>query len=323
MSPHRIRLSLILPLVAAVIGCGGDEPVGPELSGRVAAAGGITATAVSHSRIDLAWQDNAGNESGWDVHRSTTGQAGAFTFLARLGANSTAYTNAGLQPGTQYCYKVRSFRITGSKTSYAAFSATACATTPAQPVPAAPSDLFVTPEGSARIYVSWRDNSTNEDGFRVERTTDAGASWSVAVLSLGAWDSGRASEQEACYRVFAFNAGGDSPPSPTACNTPPAAPTNLTAIMTDSGFATLTWTDNSAVEDGYEIWQTELNEWGEVLGPFHIGDVPANATDYQAACCAYYFLVRAAKNWFGFSDFSNQAYPVAPGTSIHAIRRLP
>jgi hypothetical protein len=110
------------------------------------------------------------------------------------------------------------------------------------------------------MEIGWGDNSSNEDGFRIERSTDGGATWAVAGIAPAsnyagstATDGGRASELEVCYRVVAFNASGDSAPSNTACTTPPAAPSNLTKTWLDAVTVEVRWTDNSAVEDGYEV----------------------------------------------------------------------
>lgn len=54
--------------------------------------------------------------------------------------------------------------------------------------------------------------------------------------------------------LFARSLGGDAPPSNPDCTAPPAAPTNLVATPRDDGGADLRWSDNSAVEDGYEVW---------------------------------------------------------------------
>lgn len=318
-------------LVLSLVGCNVDYPLSPEFAARVSAPPPtVTATAISQERIDLTWQDNATSENGWEVHRSTTGPTGTFTLHSQLAANSSGYSDGGLLASTQYCYKVRSFKRSGRRTTFGEFSNVACATTLAPPTPAAPSEAAAQPAGSRAIAVSWRDNATNEDGFRIERSTDAGASWTVATThpSLAAFpyatvtDTGRTSEQQVCYRVIAFNAGGDSPPSNIHCTAPPAAPSGLTATMIDSFTVTLAWTDNSAVEDGYEVWEAYLDGWGSILGPVYVASLPANTTEYQTGCCAYYYLVRAARDWGG-SDFSNEAYPVFPGGSIRAGGRQP
>jgi hypothetical protein len=119
-------------------------------------------------------------------------------------------------------------------------------------------------------------------------------------------DPERVSEQEVCYQVIAFNRAGDSPPSNANCAIPPSGPSDLTATLVDPGTIELTWADNSASEDGYEV---------HYFFPLGDGDsqviavLPPNSTIYRAAAtCAgtETFTVRATKDG-GFSDFSNSA----------------
>jgi hypothetical protein len=87
---------------------------------------GLSATAVSSTQIDLAWTDNALDESAYRVERSPNGTDG-WTKIADLPANSTTYSNTGLTPSTTYYYRVRAYRSGDS--SYSAYSNTANATT--------------------------------------------------------------------------------------------------------------------------------------------------------------------------------------------------
>src|SRR5207249_10238837 len=81
----------------------------------VNAASSTNAAPVSKSRIDVSWRDNSTNETGFEVHRSTTGPSGAFILLTTTGANVTSSSDVGLSALTQYCYKVRAFKTTGAK----------------------------------------------------------------------------------------------------------------------------------------------------------------------------------------------------------------
>ncbi len=318
MTLTRFHIPGALLLVALFVACDRPAPLAPGIE---AAAGGqpaptlaapsnTNALAVSWSQINVAWQDNSSNETGFEVHRSTTGASGSFALLIGVGANVTAYSNTGLASSTQYCYKVRAFRITGGNTSYSAFSAAACATTQPPPAPAAPSGTDAKPSSSTAVEVSWVDNSTTEGGFRVERSLDAGSTWTNAgtvgsnVASFQ--DPGRSSEQQVCYRVSAFNAGGDSPPSNADCTAPPAAPTGLTATAeADQPAIDLAWKDNSAVEDGYEV----LRDDG-IFGRWLVANLPANTTSYRDASVGnnttYEYHVRTKKDG-GFSDRSGVA----------------
>lgn len=289
------------PLEPAIQAAGAAGP-------KVTAPSNTNALAASPSRIDVSWRDNSSNETGFEVHRSTAGASGAFTLLASTGAGVTSYGDAGLTPSTQYCYKVRAFKRADGKTSYSGFSNTACATTPAPPAPTAPSGADARAANSTTVDVRWIDNSTNEDGFRVQRSPDPGSIWAtvgtVGPNVTSSFDGGLASEQQVCYRVIAFNGGGDSPPSNTDCTTPPTGPTGLTATGGDA--VDLAWTDNSAVEDGYEVQRA-----GAESGPFSVvANLPKNSTTYRdvgvMSNTTYWYQVRAKKDG-GFSDFSNVA----------------
>ena len=161
--------------------------------------------------------------------------------------------------------------------------------------------------GSVRI--TWADNSINEDGFRVERAaSDAGPWTTLVTTSPGATSaqdaSGIPNQERVCYRVVAFNKAGDGAPSNTDCTAFPAAPTNLAATPVDAQTIDLTWVDNSAFEDGYEVQRCCQTGW------IVVASLPANATTYRDAGLVtnaqYYYLVRAKKDQ-GYSAFSNSA----------------
>jgi hypothetical protein len=310
MSVRSVSLACPI-LLLSLVACDQSQLTGPSLEASATGAGGPTVKApsngsavlASESRIDVRWQDNSPNETGFEVHRSTGGASGAFTLLGSTGAGVTSHSDAGLTPATQYCYKVRAFKRADGKTSYSAFSNTACATTPAPPLPTAASGADAKPANSTTVDVRWIDNSTNEDGFRVERSPDLGSPWTT-VATVGpnvtsSLDGGLASEQQVCYRVIAFNGAGDSPPSNTDCATPPAAPTGLTATGLDGSAIDLAWTDNSTVEDGYELRRSTD---GVTFGA--VASVPSNSTTYRDGSVSenttYWYIVRAKKDG-GFS----------------------
>ena len=281
----RPSLAVALSLYLGV-GCDNRAPLAPELDARSAGSGptpnapsGTNAVAVSWSQINVSWQDNSSNESGFEVHRSTTGSSGAFTLLASTGANVTSYSNGGLSGSTQYCYKVRAFKVTSGKTTYSAFSGVACATTPVSPLPAAPSAVHAVPNQGVWIIVTWTDNSTNETRFRVERAPASTGPWtSVAypdsnVTSFTDLGGFSVVEQALCYRVFAYNSYGDSPASNVFCTAVPRMPANLAANLPGDGSVQLSWTDNSSLEDGYQVQRD---------GPATVlATLPANSTSYR------------------------------------------
>ena len=79
-----------------------------------AAPTNLTATAVSRSQINLAWTDNATNESGFKIERCKGSTCTNFTQIATVGANVTTYANTGLTKNTTYRYRVRAYNASGN-----------------------------------------------------------------------------------------------------------------------------------------------------------------------------------------------------------------
>ena len=227
----------------------------------------VAAVAAPATYVNISWEDNSSIETGYQVLREVW--SGRQFFLhATTPANAVAHADDAVRDGTQYCYQVRAVRKLdhpdGSVTySYSAPSSTACATAPLPLPPVAPSNTIARPSSSTTATVAWTDNSPRADGFRNYRSTDEGTVWILAgTVTRMQWqgfeDTGRQTEQRVCYRVTAFNAGGESPPSNASCITPPAFPTNVTATRLDAQTIEFKWNDNSSIEEGYQIWMT----WG-------------------------------------------------------------
>jgi len=87
----------------------------PATITATAAPSGLTATAVSKSQINLARTDNATNEDGFAIERST--DRTNFAALATVGPNVRAYANTGLPAYRLFYYRVRAFR-TGVNSPY-------------------------------------------------------------------------------------------------------------------------------------------------------------------------------------------------------------
>ncbi|MBN1676691.1 MAG: fibronectin type III domain-containing protein [Kiritimatiellae bacterium] len=89
------------------------------------------------------------------------------------------------------------------------------------------------PAAAIRIDLVWTDNSSNEDGFKVDRRQSGGDTW-VRVGQLGTdvttfSDTDLPPETKFYYKVKAFNSAGNSPYSNVADATTPAAASGFTA----------------------------------------------------------------------------------------------
>jgi subtilase family protein/fibronectin type III domain protein len=239
-----------------------------------AAPSNLTATAVSGSRIDLTWQDNSNNEAQFRLERSTDGVS--FAQMATLSANITAYSNTNLTAATTYYYRLRS----NDGPNFSAYTNVASATTFG--TPAAPSNLTATAINSTRIDISWTDNSSNETGFKIERSTDGTTFTQLVTTSANVTTFSNINLPASTtyfYRVRAYDGPNNSAYTNVASASTsggPGAPTNLAATGTSPSKINLTWTDNSATENGFKI---ERSTDGVTF--LQIATTLANVTSYQ------------------------------------------
>ncbi len=277
-------------------------------TGLPAAPSDLTATAVSSSQIDLSWTDNATNETGFKIERKI-GAGGTYGQIATVAAGVVAYSDTALVVNTTYYYRVRATNAGGDS----AYSSEANATT-LNVIPPAPSGLVATAASVSQINLSWTSNSVNETGFKIERKTGAGGTYSQ-VTTVGAGvtaynDTGLASNTTYFYRVRATNAVGDSAysneASATTQITTPTAPTGLSAASISPSQINLAWTDNSSNETGFKI-ERKTGAGGTYA---EIATVGASVTTYSNTGLTvgtnYFYRVRAT-NTSGDSAYSNEA----------------
>jgi len=182
-----------------------------------AAPSHLVAVAASNIQIDISWADHSTNEFLFRIQRSVDGISWAD--VATVPANSTAYSNTGLIASRTYYYRVRAENEAGNSD----FSNTANATTHAGgTAPVAPDALGAIAISSSQIDISWSDNSTTEDLFRIQSSAD-GTAWgdittvdaNVATYS----HTGLTANTAYYYRVRAENANGNSAYSNSATAT--------------------------------------------------------------------------------------------------------
>ena len=218
---------------------------GPQviLPSPPAAPAGLTATAPSGCEIDLAWTNNATNATSIEILRATDNvhfsQVGA---TANTGAN---YADTSLSQGTTYYYQIVANNADGNSPN----SNTTQASTQAAQPPAAPSGLTATGVATNQINLAWIDNSTNEDGFNLERSTNGGNYSSLTMLAAGTTnysDTNLPAGTTYFYRVQAFRSccgnSAYSTPASAATLLPPApvTPVGLVAIP-GNGKINLSW----------------------------------------------------------------------------------
>jgi hypothetical protein len=170
----------------------------------------LAATAISASQIDLSWQDNSTNERGFRVQRRSSGSN--WSDVATVHANIDRYSNSGLTARTTYFYRVVAVGLDGVVSDYSnETSATTLGGTVVKPK--APTKLVPRAVSSTQVNLTWRDNSANEMGFRIERKVGTGAWVAVGEATANASsfaNPGLTANTSYRYRVLAYNASGAS-----------------------------------------------------------------------------------------------------------------
>jgi RHS repeat-associated protein len=155
-------------------GAAGDAALAPRITVRTDRTGllpgtpsDLGASVVSTTRIDLAWQDNATDETSYVVERREAG-ADDWDLVATLtGADHESYSDTSVAANKTYYYRVIAVSSVGRSDPAEVGTATTSL--------AAPTLLVAQATASGDIRLTWNDQSPNELGFNIYGTSDNGA----------------------------------------------------------------------------------------------------------------------------------------------------
>ncbi len=278
----------------------------------------LAAIAKSSTQIMISWKDNSSNEDGFRIERmmGNCSSANSWTqVLAAKPANSTFHTFSNLSPATTYAFRIRAYNAYGNS----AYSNCVSVKTGSPGTPPGPGNLKAVSASASKVNLTWKDNSSDETGFKIYRKAGAGAWAQLAVVPA---NSTRFSDMEADnnhstttyqYNVRAYNSAGNSPATYAAVV--PFRPINLSASPgASAGTVNLSWTDKSANESGFEIFRktgscSSTNPWNLAA------TVGANKTSWAdknlSSGKTYAYRVRAYKKTgavlssYGYSMWSS------------------
>ena len=297
-----------------------DVPLPPE---------GLRVAGTTPLSIELAWFDTADNETGFIIQRQDVPPLGPFYNVADIptpnngGTGGVNWTDTLVTQSTCYNYQVAAYNAIGMST----FSLPVQGCTVG--VPGGTIALTAIAISGNVVDLLWSGATGAITGYRVERSIDGGATWPTVFnvsdgAAMGYSDLTAQPDTTYSYRVFAYNAVGDSAPSNTASVTtpapPPTAPTNLIATALDSAQVELIWSDNSTTETGFVI---ERSPDGVTFSPIFTtaADVNVWIDATVEPKMTYYYRVYAI-SVVGPSFYSNVVMVVTPGEIPQAPSNL-
>jgi len=174
---------------------------------------------------------------------------------------------------------------------------------------------LLTPTGltatfSSSVSLSWTDNATGEDGYKIERSESGGSFTEIDDISADSKtyldeDPDLVTTKTYTYRVTATNTiPAASHPVQAIV---PIAPTALSATVISSSQVDLSWSDNSDNETGFEIWRKTGSGGGSYSKVDTVGADVETYSNTGLSKNTYFYKVRAyAGTSTGYSAFSNE-----------------
>lgn len=281
---------------------------------------GLTAVATG-GNVDVSWTDSSANETGFVLQRATDPGFTLGLTTINVGANLTSYRDTVVDNGTYY-YRVAARNVVGDTFDYngASFPSTSFvsdysnvgnATVTINAINAPTQLVAAVLNNPLRIRLNWLDNAPNNTNFVVQRSDNGGAFVQIATLGRNAQayvDTTVALNHVYVYRVSATNGAASSDFAEIAVSlAPPAAPTNLAgSLTTPPRTATITWTDNSNNESGFQIQRATNAAFTTGLATVNVGaNVTTRILTNLPRRQTVYFRVRSNSNILGPSGWSN------------------
>ncbi len=159
-----------------------DNDGPPPSGGPPAAPASLTATAQSTTEIDLAWTDNANNETGFSIERKSPG--GTYQEVGTVGPNVTTFAATGLETARLYFFRVRA---TASGGTFSAYTNEASEATDAVPGPCvAGATALCINNGRFKVEIDWRtaDNTGQAQAVTIPSAPDSGLFYFFAPSNI-------------------------------------------------------------------------------------------------------------------------------------------
>ena len=216
----------------------------------------LVASAASSSQINLTWTDNAKDETGFEVERSTDGTN--FAKIADVAANATSYSNTGLNSSTKYYYRIRAKNSAGNST----YSNVAEATT-ALGAPSTPAGLTGELADYDQARLTWPAQPGTVANVIIERSTNPTTGFTQITQQPGATttyvDLGLNEQTTYYYRIQSKNAAGVSGYSNVVSVTTPEVIIGIKPLPSNAGLTVFSIDKTLHVQNNGH--QTTYFEW--------------------------------------------------------------
>ncbi|MEI7816011.1 MAG: putative Ig domain-containing protein, partial [Desulfuromonadales bacterium] len=275
----------------------------------------LTGTVSGMTTVNLAWVDNATNETAYTIQRATSTRFTTGLLTVAGVADLTGYSDISAVAGTTYYYRVAATNGKGTSTysnTVTVIMPKALVISTANLVAAKVNTAYtatVAATGGVAPYI-W--NATGlPAGLTINAATGiiSGTPLSAAVpTGLSATFAVSVSVTESSSSAVTVTKALNLVVSQVL----PAVPTTLTAVAASSTLVNLAWLDNATNETGYTIQRSTSTRFTTGLVTF---TVPANTAAYAdtttAAVTTYYYRV-AATNGAGTSAYTAAATVITP-----------
>lgn len=303
LSLRAFTLVCLTSLLAACGGGGGSSTSTTSPIDNVAPAvpQAVSGTAISQTRVDLAWNASTdgggGSVAGYKVFRDN---------VLVSSVTGTSYSDSGLTANTGYSYTVTAFDNAVPANESAQSTPPVNVTTPAVPTdtiaPTVPQNLAATAVSATQINLAW-DASTDSGGgvvagYHIHRNGVQVAS----VTGTSYSDTGLTGNTLYSYAVSAFDnaapaneSAQSSPPvsvtTPVPSDTlPPTVPQSLAATAASSTQVNLSWNASAdvggGVVAGYRVYRNGVLVISVTVTSYSDTGLTAN-TSYSYTVSAY------------------------------------
>ncbi len=267
---------------------------------------------ISSTEVLLVWDDSASTEENYEVWRKDGG-SGVYRVIRTLPKNSTNYRDVSLSQFVTYYYKVCAVNGKGRSPFSNEVNSGGAGGSP-------PTNLTAQALGATIVQLDWTDNSSAENGFKVQRRTLDTDPWNtIAILPPNSEeyiDQGLTQMTTYHYRVGAFTSNSEAYSSEvvvTTKNVDIPGPSNLVANFDVAQNAVkVTWSDNTNLENG-----TIIERRTGLTGNYQqIAVTGADVTEYLdkdiSQNTLYYYRARYSTTEGFFTPYSNEDSAYVP-----------